>query len=170
VQDTSWSARWDSLRVIWYRRIVNFDSRQQVQMVEAVRTFTSDSGQALRARLDEWTKRLKAWLAEPWDFRRAGRVLAKVALALAFMLLVARGSRWAWWHWQARRRPGAFDPVRREAGRWLARGAERGVLGAEAFAAVRAELLRLRYGHRATWPEPAGVFRRARHALRAARG
>ena len=42
-QDSSWSARFDSLRILWYRRIVNFDSRQQVEMMEQVKTFTTGS-------------------------------------------------------------------------------------------------------------------------------
>ncbi len=35
--DRSWSARFDSLRVIWYRRIVNFDAQQQVEILQDVK-------------------------------------------------------------------------------------------------------------------------------------
>ena len=68
-QDSSWSARFDSLRVIWYRRIVNFDSRQQVEMFDQVKTFTTDSGTRLRAVFEEFGKRLKAWVLAPWTKR-----------------------------------------------------------------------------------------------------
>ena len=79
------------------------------------------------------------------------------------------------------RHPGEFDPVRREAGRWLRKIAERDKpdrprpaaaerMPDELGAAAVAELQRLRFGHRATWPEPKEVFRRARLAWRAARG
>jgi hypothetical protein len=40
--------------------------------------------------------------------------------------------------------------------------------GGQALAAVRADLRRLRYGRRETWPEPHGVFKRARQARRMA--
>ncbi len=171
--DASWSARWDSLRVIWYRRIVNFDSRQQVEMVEAVKSFTTGSGQALRDWLGVHARRLKAWLLAPWDLRRFGSLAAGAVLAVALGVLLVRGGRLVWWRWQAWRQSGQFDPVRLEAGKRLVRlraslarltAAER----REMVLRAMAELERLRYGHRATWPEPAGVFQRARQALRAA--
>lgn len=169
VQDTSWNARWDSLRVIWYRRIVNFDSRQQAEMVEAVRSFTVDGGQALRQRLEAWAQALRAWLARPWDTARAGRVLGGLALVAALAWALWRAARVVGERWASWARPGQLDPVRREASRWLRRLAERvgpGPVPAE-LAAARAELERLRFGPRESWPEPPAVFRRVRQALRA---
>jgi hypothetical protein len=161
-QDSSWSARVDSLRVLWYRRIVNFDSRAQVQMLDQVKTFTTDSGAALRSRFDEFSKRLKAWLAQPWDARRLGRMLGLAAGIGAFGWLVVRLVQWGWLRWRTWRRPQSFDPVRQKAGHWLGRFRESGredpVVG---------ELRRLRYGRRETWPEPRAVFRRAKQARRA---
>jgi len=173
VQDASWNARWDSLRVIWYRRIVNFDSRQQAEMVEAVRSFTADGGQALRQRLEAWAKALKAWLAQPWDTARAGRFLGALALVAALAWAAWRAVRVLSDRWPGWLRPGQFDPVRREAGRWLRRVADRvgpggGELPGE-LAAARAELERLRFGPRESWTEPRAVFRRARQALQAFR-
>ncbi len=163
-RDSSWSARLDTLRVFWYRRVVNFDARQQVELADTVRTTTSSAGEALRARIKEVGDRLKAWLRGPWDWPRVGRVVAAVALAVAAVLLVARGGGWLFARWRRWRHPDRFDPVRREAGRWLRR------IGAASpeSTAVRAELERLRYGRRETWPEPRGVFRRARQARRTA--
>ena len=167
-QDSSWSARLDSLRVLWYRRIVNFDSRQQVQMIEQVKSITVDSGAALRARLDEWAKAVKGWLARPWDLRRAGRLAGAAAgLGAGLWLLVRLGSA-VWRRWQHRGRPTGYDPVRQAAGRWLGKIAECGTRNAEGLA-VREELRRLRYGRRETWPEPRGVFKRARAVRRMAR-
>jgi protein-glutamine gamma-glutamyltransferase len=167
-QDSSWSARLDSLRVLWYRRIVNFDSRQQVQMIDQVKTFTTGTGAALKARLDEFGRRVKAWLAGPWDWKRAARsgglVVGGVALAWTGWRLAGLG----WQHWRQWRQPEQFDPVRREAGRWLGKIAEGGVRNAESRA-VRDELQRLRYGRRETWPEPRGVFRRAQRARKIAK-
>jgi transglutaminase-like putative cysteine protease len=161
-QDSSWSARLDSLRVLWYRRIVNFDSRQQAQMIDQVRTFTSGSKDALRSQLDEYSRRLKAWLARPWDWQRVLRTVATVAGIGAGGWLVVFAFRSGWRGW---RRAHGVDPVRRTAGKWLGRIAERGVRNAE-WEGVRADLQRLRYGRRETWPEPGMVFRRARRVRR----
>jgi transglutaminase-like putative cysteine protease len=169
-QDSSWSARVDSLRVLWYRRIVNFDSRAQVQMLDQVKTFTTDSGAALRSRFDEFSKRLKAWLARPWDTARVGRVIGLVAGIGALGWLVVRLVQWAWLRWRTWRRPQSFDPVRQKAGAWLARlrqpAEDRGQDAGDGE--IILELRRLRYGRRETWPEPRAVFRRAKQARRAA--
>lgn len=163
-QDSSWSARVDSLRVLWYRRIVNFDSRTQVQMLDQVKTFTTDSGAALRARFEDFTKRLKAWLEQPWDAARTGRTVGLAAGVLALGWFALRLGQWGWVRWQMWRQPQAFDPVRRTAGKWLVR------LRPQARdPEVLADLRRLRYGRRESWPEPRGVFRRAREARRRAR-
>ncbi|HEY8995401.1 MAG TPA: DUF3488 and transglutaminase-like domain-containing protein [Lacunisphaera sp.] len=166
-QDSSWSARMDSLRVLWYRRIVNFDSRQQVQMIDQVKTFTTGTGAALKARLDAWSRQVKEWLARPWDWKRvlrSGGLILGVA-ALGWMIWRLAGS--GWQRWRQWRRPAEFDPVRRTAGRWLSRIAESGVRTAECLA-VREELRRLRYGPRESWPEPRGVFKRAGRARKLA--
>ncbi|HQY05521.1 MAG TPA: DUF3488 and transglutaminase-like domain-containing protein [Lacunisphaera sp.] len=173
-QDSSWSARVDSLRVLWYRRIVNFDSRAQVQMLDSVKTFTTDSGAALRARFDEFAKQLKAWLQRPWDAARAGRTAGLTAGAVALGWLLVRLGLWGWQRWRRWRRPQSFDPVRQKAGRHLARlreltGAQTTEDREQIITAVREDLRRLRYGRRETWPEARGVFRRARQARRRAR-
>jgi hypothetical protein len=170
-QDSSWSARVDSLRVLWYRRIVNFDSRQQVQIIEQVKTFTTDSGSALKANLEAIGRHIRQWLAGPWDAERARRTIgwSMVAAASGWVLWRLTGMGWQrWWQW---RRPAEYDPVRRLAGRWLVRLRQRGETGtgiAEAGKVIP-DLQRLRYGRRESWPEPRAVFRRAKQARRAAR-
>jgi transglutaminase-like putative cysteine protease len=170
-QDSSWSARVDSLRVLWYRRIVNFDSRAQVQMLDSVKTFTTDSGVALRARFDEFSKRLKAWLQQPWDAARAARTAGLLAGVGALGWLLWRLGQWGWWRWRQWRRPQSFDPVRQKAGRWLARMRQstEDRLQKPEDSEVIHDLRRLRYGRRETWPDPRGVFRRAKQARRTAR-
>lgn len=160
-QDSSWSARFDSLRVLWYRRIVNFDSRAQVQMIEQVKSFTTDSGQALRAWFEDASKRMRAWLARPWNAARAGRAAGALAAGVAVAWALVRLVRVGWERWLGWRRPQEYDPVRRRAGRFLTL-----VRPLPHAGEVVAELQRLRYGRRETWPEPAGVFRRARQARR----
>lgn len=183
-QDSSWSARLDSLRVLWYRRIVNFDSRQQVQMMEQVKAFTATSGASLRETIDEFAKRLRAWLARPWDFMRIVRLAGIAAGLVAAAWLAVRLGGIAWRRWRHRGQAAGYDPVRIAAGRWLTRlrrtADDRGQttddreprtknLEPETDDAVVLDLRRLRYGRRETWPEPHGVFKRAKQARRMAR-
>ena len=176
--DRSWAARFDSLRVFWYRRIVNFDQRSQVETLRAVKAATQTTGAVFRRSLESLNASLKAWFAGPWDGARLIKVAATVAAVAGFV----------WWWWTQGRvwlrgrwrwRGGARgDPVREAAGRWLgelaacrgpgAGGRTAGDAGPD-VAAVVAELQRVRFGPRETWAEPAGVFRRARQTLRAAR-
>lgn len=166
--DRSWSARLDSLRVFWYRRIVSFDQRSQAETLKAVKEATQNTGRALREVLEEAMAGVRAWLAAPWDVSRAARGLGLIATLAAFVWLWRElGPGW-WRTWFHRPGRGRGDPVRREAGRWLTR---LGTLPAEnpAVPAVVAELQRLRFGAEASWPEPGGVWRRARQAWRAGR-
>ena len=166
--DTSWSARFDSLRVFWYRRIVNFDQRAQVETLKAIKDATEDSGRKLRERIAELLRGLREWLAQPWDVRRIARVLA-VAVGAGALVWGWREYVGPWWRFGRRSvRSGKTDPVRREASRWLRRFATIGEPTAEEVAA-RDELLRLRFGARETWPEPETVFRRARRVWRNSR-
>lgn len=171
-QDSSWSARFDSLRMIWYRRIVNFDAQQQVKMFEDVKAFTTDSGAALRRRLDELALKLKAWLAGPWDFTRTGKVIQLTAGLMVLVWALLRAWHWSRLAWRMWREPGNYDPVRSEAGHWLGRLKPAGETAAgpdESVERVRSELLRLRYGRRESWPEPREVFRQARRVGRSVR-
>jgi transglutaminase-like putative cysteine protease len=165
--DRSWTARFDSLRVFWYRRIVNFDSRSQVETLQAVKAATEQSGKRARETLERAVAAVKAWIAGPWDVRRVVTVLGVVVAAFGVGWVV-RNFRWANFDFRLGKGARRADPVRREAGRWLERLREGGEAKAPAEAtAVRAELERLRYGPPATWPEPEAVFRRARDAVKA---
>ncbi len=167
-QDSSWSARFDSLRVIWYRRIVNFDSRQQVEMFDQVKTFTTDSGTRLRAVFEEFGKRLKAWMLTPWDKARLGRAVGALVAGVALLWALVVGVRRGWRRWQTWRAPEKIDPVRREAGRLLVRlrepQSDKWRVTSDEHGGVVAELQQLRYGRRETWPEPRAVFKRAKRA------
>ena len=182
-RDGSWSARMDSLRVLWYRRIVNFDSRTQVQMLDEVKTFTLDSSSTLRAKFVEWTKQMKGWMSGPWDVARVGKsagwLIALAASAWLFVRLIG----WSWRRGRGWLGAQQLDPVRREAGRELARlrewreisngvraefkrHATKGDETGLAIVYVTADLQRLRYGQRETWPEAHGVFKRAKQVRR----
>ena len=152
IMDRSWSARLNSLRVFWYRRIVNFDQQTQVDTVKAVKSATDTSGKWLRTVFSGLARRFKAWVSAPWGVSRflgLASVAAAVAL-VAWMFVTGR------WHVNVMGRRGNADPVRREAGRWLTK-----VDGPEPLVS---DLQRLRFGPAPTWPKPSEVFRRARKA------
>jgi hypothetical protein len=91
--DRSWTARLDSLRVFWYRRIVNFDERSQAQTLRAVKEATEASGRELRDWLAAVSARVREWASARWS---VGRVLASGAVLLAALALVAGVVRGGW--------------------------------------------------------------------------
>ena len=151
----SWSARWASLRVFWYRRIVDFDQRSQIDALRALKAATEDSGRRLRGGLGSWGAAVRSALAGPWRTRRIAAVLGAAAVIAAGTALLRRGA----WRLAG---VGGKDPVRRHAGRWLARVAR--------DSPVVPDLQRLRYGRRETWPDPGAVFGRARRSAREGSG
>lgn len=163
--DRSWSARLDSLRVFWYRRIVSFDQQSQLETLKSMKEATQNSGKQLRAALETAVAAIKEWLTSPWDVRRFGGLLAGVA-GVALGVWLWRGWGRAWWRMLRRRgsRQGD-DPVRREAGEWLVRlaAAESPLPPGEP---VIRDLQRLRFGARETWEKPDAVFHAARRARR----
>jgi hypothetical protein len=155
--DRSWSARLSSLRVFWYRRIVNFDQQDQADALKAVRGATDSSGKWLRSEVLGAARAVKEWFRRPWDGARLLRLAGAAAAAGLAWWVIATGRLRV----VAAGRGGRADPVRRQAGRWLAR------IGGPA--ALVADLQRLRYGPAHTWPRPSDVFRKARQAARSRR-
>lgn len=165
--DRGWSARIESLRVFWYRRIVSFDHHAQVETLKAIKERTENSGRHLRESLAQMLINLKQWWKAPWDLNRVMRglpLLAVLGAAVWVWRELSRGAGRAWWHRKHGRAP---DPVRLDASRWLTKLAEVEPSEAE-NARVLAELQRLRFGARASWSEPRQVFRRAKRVVRQA--
>lgn len=163
--DRSWKARLDSLRVLWYRRVVSFDQQAQLQTLKSMKEATESSSRRLRAAIEEMLASAKAWVTSPWDARRVGALLAGVAgIAALGWLWRGYGRRW----WRSLRAAGGKrgpDPVRSEAGHWLARlAAGQAILAHDA--PVILDLQRLRFGARDTWKNPEAVFHAARRAHR----
>jgi protein-glutamine gamma-glutamyltransferase len=152
LMDRSWSARLNSLRVFWYRRIVNFDLQSQADTLKAFKAATDTSGKWLRSTIDALATGIRQWIARPWDAARVARTAASAAgvVTISWILYMV-GGRLA-----AMGRGRRVDPVRREAGRWLRR--------VEGPPALVADLQRLRYGPVPSWPRPLDVFRTARRA------
>lgn len=161
--DRSWTARLDSLRVFWYRRIVNFDQRTQLETLKALKSTTQESGKRLREALERAVEKVKTWLQGPWDAPRVAAWAGGLALLIGAGW-AARRFRFSIFDFRSGRRRAAHELVRAEAGLWLGR-----LRGLPVEAALIEDLQRLRYGATASWAEPSAVFRRARDARRAAR-
>jgi protein-glutamine gamma-glutamyltransferase len=155
--DRSWAARFNSLRVFWYRRIVNFDQQSQVDTLRAFKNATDHSGKWLRLSIGAVGSRIKSWFLGRWDAPRYALTAAAAAALAGGFWVIATGR----WRLAAMSRGRRVDPVRREAGRWLVR-----VKGPPPLVA---DLQRLRYGPAPTWPRPSEVFRRARRAASSSR-
>lgn len=160
--DRSWSARFDSLRVFWYRRIVSFDQAAQVNTLKAAKTAAQSTLQEVRKRIDRLVATIKGWFQTPWGVGRFTSAFGLLVLAGALTWLWRRLRLWLMQYAPWRRGGRAEDPIRREAGRWLRRIEEQ--RRSRSAADVVADLQRLRFGARPTWPDPGIVFRRAKKA------
>ncbi|HEY0969231.1 MAG TPA: DUF3488 and transglutaminase-like domain-containing protein [Opitutaceae bacterium] len=165
IVDNSWSARLESLRIFWYRRIVNFDMNSQVELARTAKEAVEGTSRRMRDALEGFVASIKAWLARPWDSERIIGLGGLVAFAAAVIVAWRRLGRVWWQRWRSgHARTAGADPIRREAGRLLARLSLAG--GGAVSSELRSELERLRYGPRSTWPHPQAVFRRVRVELR----
>ncbi len=170
--ESGWSARFDGLRVFWYRRIVNFDQDSQLELLRGTKDRVRAMLQSVRTAVEEKLRAFANWVRSPWDVPRVAAVATVLFGGVGLVWFWKRVGRAWWMGWRSRRSDShRRDPVRIEASRWLARleRAERAhvpVEAREAMRAARARLLRLRFGAREGWPPPAAVFRQAKHAVR----
>jgi transglutaminase-like putative cysteine protease len=162
----------DSLRILWYRRIVNFDQKDQLELALVMDDLWDEISKALSLRLHDALEAVQVWVARPFsrgNFARVGMVLGLGVfgfflwrsrywcLAVLFRLL---------------KRPKSIDPVRRRASRYLRRlkqQADRIDPGAQAAVsgeAVRGALEALRFGPAVSAWSAKPVFVEARRALR----
>lgn len=163
---SGWSAAMDRLRILWYRRIVNFERSDQLALLRLVQERTASFRDNVNGLARNVASLVRGWLAQPWDLRRTGALVGAVVVFFALVwVLWRRGP--GWWRSVRSRRVGVLDPVRREAGYWLRRIEP--YAGSEITASVEAELLRIRYGRRDGRVDPGRVFGEARRALRVAR-
>ncbi|WP_269523853.1 transglutaminaseTgpA domain-containing protein [Coraliomargarita parva] len=169
--DVGLAAWMDSLRMQWYRRIVNFDQQDQIQIADSVlKVFKLAIANMKEWLRDRWTG-LLAWLQSPsWvDGIRLNSVLLLVLvfgyLSWRLRLLAMRGVL------RLRRRSDRFDPVRRQAGKYLVRVRRKLDQGARLDVAhgleqVCHELEGLRFGPPVPVRAAQEIFKRTRQVLR----
>ncbi len=163
--ESGWAAWMDSLRIQWYRRIVNFEQKDQVELAMTLKDVLLGYYVAFKEKLSGWGIAIKSWVVRPLDLKdmRPASVVLVLVGALYFM-------------WRLRyqllgllyrllRRPKSLDPVRRQAGRYLRRFRVKGIQSE-----VVAELQALRFGPEQSSRAARPVFERTRKALKARRG
>lgn len=162
--ETGWAAWVDSLRILWYRRIVNFEQKDQIEMALSLRDTLKSFSQDFTAQAKAALAEFKAWVAQPF---RSGYLLPSfLALCLGVLLYVV------WWLrylaigviFRLLRGPKALDPVRKQASRNLKR--LRRIHGEAASLPVMSELQALRFGPEVGIEQAKAVFARARQAMR----
>lgn len=172
-QDSGWGARFDGVRIAWYRRVVNFDSASQVRLLKTSKEAVQSQTILACAWIEQRVETIIAWLRSPWDWMRFAGLAGALMLAAAFWVFWRSAGMRLWLDWRSRRAgAGRADPVRREAAQWLRRvdaALAKGVVIVPGGALDRAYvgLLRLRFGDRDSWPEPLAIFGAARRELRA---
>ena len=175
--DSGWSSRIDGLKIFWYRRIVNFDQSSQRELLKGTKEQLQKTLKSAREWLEAHIREIVEWIRSPWNLPRvAGNLVWVLGLVAAIYGWRRFGKAW-WLGWRSTRAAShRADPVRREAGQWLRRLEHlervRSVPNPDTGAVLdeaRARLLRLRFGAREGWAEPARVFDLARRAARQVR-
>ncbi|MFT4901260.1 MAG: hypothetical protein ACI81V_000529 [Lentimonas sp.] len=161
VVESGWAAWVDSLRIQWYRRIVNFDQADQIDLAKDVQGFWRQFSESFGGQFKAALAVLKGWWVRPLS----GRSLLQMG-----GVLVALAAGYGIWRLRQRLlltlagllgRAAPVDPVRRKASDYLRRCAVRSIEGR-----VKNELRALRFGPSVGAKDAAAIFERAKQALR----
>lgn len=143
--DDTWRAYLDSLKVLWFRRVIQFDSADQLEMADSVKgigllsfDWLKNKAEALRAGLNrDWQEGVRSgsWSAILMDLSLPAGV---VGSAFVIIILIRK----------IRKRDQFEGLMRRRAGRLL--GSLSGVLATGSFG--HDQLLLIRYGPASAWP------------------
>lgn len=119
--ETGISAWVDSLRMQWYRRIVNFDQQDQVELATSMLDLGNQLLKSLSVKFKEVRTTLIDWLQRP--FSRGSFIGGGVLLCLCFAVVYLWRTRFRWLHLLPRmlRRKQGLDPIRKMASRLLHR-------------------------------------------------
>jgi len=179
-EESGWSAWVDSLRILWYRSIVNFDDRSQIEIANQLRDLLQESAQDFRSAVEGVISEFQNWWDQPVTW---GRALTLAGLLLALTLLYVLYLKRYLLQDQlmktsiGKRVLGNRNPVRRKAGRLLSRYEtimEKGPSPSKDFPSgehqgTHLELQSLRYGDLRNHREAGRIFRDARLRMKEAR-
>ncbi len=162
--ETGWMAWVDSLRIQWYRRIVNFEQKDQVEMALSLKEMATEFSKALRVGAGDVLAGLSSWIAEPLGQSNfLFLVILLLLLCLLYLVWLAR-----FWliglvsgYFKGR---GGMSQSRRRAGHYLRRLRE--TQADVAAAEITEELEAIRYGPEVSPAQAQAVFAMARRLLR----
>lgn len=160
----------DSLRVIWYRRVVNFDEQDQSELVAGFRATWDNWRQDTKASIQASADWVKSVFLE-WRNREWGSFFMIIFLLVAASLACAafKYRHYLWFVLQGGGKSGVVVGANRRLAGGLLGKIESFKLESEKCDVVTADLRRIRYGPKETWPHPPETFRIARKHLRALR-
>lgn len=174
---SGWSAWMDSLRMIWYRRVVNFDETDQIGMASEVKDYSLAFYEKFKRQVLSYWEDFKSWLLSGWDREKVIRILLWTA-AICFIILVLRFL-WIWLrnlasHGGAITNLMGGDPIRKRAGKLLNKHRAAYQYAKETFHPEQAELWHrtfgnleyLRFGPVEDRPNHKKVFREVRRLVR----
>lgn len=163
--DSTWEGYLDSLRVLWYRKVVNFDQADQEAMVEAAQSLFVAWWEVLRENLRRAGQAFVEILRSPFtlaSYEGLVPVLLAALVILSGIWIARRVSRIL-----SGRKPASSELViRRRAALWLGRLSGRTLPEEAAVDDLRGRLLVLRFGDPQSWENPPEVFRAARLLVR----
>lgn len=157
----------DSLRMLWYRRIVNFDERAQKEVAIQMKDFFLAYVQVAEEWAIKAVKVVYSWIVAPWSTKKFIYTMTSLVVAILILLFQRNLALNYRELLAAPFRRG--DPIRRKASKLLKKYEQTGrSLASDALEkrdAVILELKRLRFGRKDTWPNPRMVFKEARRWL-----
>jgi len=176
---SGWSAYLDGLRMIWYRRVINFDQSDQAQLADTVEQAGRNFALGVGKWFADFWQSVKNWILAPMSTLHYF-VFGGLAAVIVLLWWQAATLRNVWLRvcgqgWLGRRN--RLSPVRYNAGRWLRRfdpvwlahSAELPLAERPQWNQVRGELLALRYGPPNSSINPAQTFKQANRLLRSVR-
>ncbi|MEX0326306.1 MAG: transglutaminaseTgpA domain-containing protein [Puniceicoccaceae bacterium] len=148
--DRTWQAYLDSLRILWFRRVIQFDSDDQAEMAEAVKGAGTKGLDWVSRQFKYWRERFRSDMEAFSSRGEVSGLLRDVALPLAVLALfvvlfslIRRRSR----------RQGFEQIIRRKAGRILQLRQERQLPVDEPG---HREVQLIRFGPVSAWPDDPG--------------
>ena len=159
--ESGWFAWVDSLRIQWYRRVVNFEQRDQVELAAGVKNAMRQFFDRLKNQLAAMGEAVKAFVASPFEGGHIRGVMGVLLLlGLVYGAWLARYMIMGLMHALTGRRR-ALDPVRLRASRHLRR-----TLAAGADHALILELQAIRFGPARSMQAAMPVFKQAQKAAK----
>lgn len=170
--DRTWRAYVDSLRILWYRRIVNFDEQQQEALASQARDYGKRLSEWVRGELARLRELAMVLIVEPLREGRIGTFILNLLGVILFFVLLRLGIQRTGGILSALRMRGRWrnHPVRMKAGRWIRRfDASFGdsLRQDNRLKKAYGDLLLLRFGEAEYWPSnESEVLKEAKRTFR----